>query len=154
MIRYKKGDILQALEDGEIDAFAHGVNCRGGFGKGIAGQIKEKYPEVREQYLRHFEKGKIKLGFTHPIKLREKRHGVIFNCATQDRYGYGGQKYCSYDAIEECLTKVKDTLVNTNLKLGLPKIGCGLAGGSWHIVKAIIEDVFQDSDVEVIVYEY
>lgn len=48
----------------------------------------------------------------------------------------------------------RNALVNTDLKLGLTEIGCGLAGGNWHIVKAIIEDVFQDSDVEVTIYEY
>jgi hypothetical protein len=36
-----------------------------------------------------------------------------------------------------------------NLPINIPKIGCGLAGGSWDIVSDIIDDVFKDKEITV-----
>lgn len=114
--------------------FAHGVNCRGGFGSGIAGQIVKKHPEVRDDYLK-------KAATLEGWKLGDVQlSGKIFNCATQNNYGYDGKKYCSYDAIETCLRKAKKHCSKFDLQLGLPKIGCGLAGGNWKVVHEIIKD--------------
>ena len=46
MIRYiEKGDIFRI--DG-VSSYAHGCNCAGAMGKGIAVQFKSKYPESEE----------------------------------------------------------------------------------------------------------
>ena len=47
MIHYVKGDVLESREQ----IVAHGVNCTGHFGSGVAGAIKRKKPYIREQYL-------------------------------------------------------------------------------------------------------
>ena len=152
MITYKKGNILTAFKDREIDDIVHGVNCRGGFGSGLAGQIAEEYPDVRKAYLKvHNNEGHV-LGSVTGFYVLE--NGIIYNEATQDNFGYDGEKYVSYDAIESCLKELKKKQEWTGRSLGIPRIGCGLAGGSWNVVKAIIEDVFKDSEVKVTVYEY
>ena len=39
--------------------------------------------------------------------------------------------------------------------LGLPYgISCGLAGGNWGIIKAMIEDIFLDSSIETYIIKY
>lgn len=38
-------------------------------------------------------------------------------------------------------------------RIAMPKIGCGLDRLDWDDVQLIIEDVFKDVDVEIIVYE-
>lgn len=149
MITYKKGDILKALEDNEIDVFAHGVNCSNGFGSGIAGQIAKKYPSIKEKFHSDSAHNFDTLGFALPYFTDD---GLIFNCYTQEEYGSKGIKYVSYDAIEESLRIVYGYCKLRSLNLGLPKIGCGLAGGNWNIVEAIINEVFKD--MEVTVYEY
>ncbi|KAG5873048.1 hypothetical protein JTB14_010531 [Gonioctena quinquepunctata] len=42
----------------------------------------------------------------------------------------------------------------TEVKHAMPKIACGLDGLSWEKVQAMIEFIFQNSNLEVIVYEY
>ena len=37
-------------------------------------------------------------------------------------------------------------------RIGLPKIGCGLANGDWNVVKKIIEDRLKDCDVTIVNY--
>ena len=36
--------------------------------------------------------------------------------------------------------------------IGLPLIGCGLAGGDWSIVRDIIADVFEDTFIDVTIF--
>lgn len=149
-MKTKQGCFLEALENGEVDAIAHGVNCQGGFGSGIAGQIAKIYPEVKESYLRQFDFG-WGLGQVDGVKTDSGKY--VFNCATQFEYGYDGKKYVNYGAVYECLKYVRNFCKNRDIKvLGLPRIGCGLAGGDWNVVKALIEEIF-DGSMEVIIYE-
>ena len=46
MIRYVKGDITES----NCDIICHQVNCRGAMNSGVAKAIREKWPEVYEQY--------------------------------------------------------------------------------------------------------
>lgn len=38
-------------------------------------------------------------------------------------------------------------------KIGLPQIGCGLAGGDWNKVKEIIKKELKDCFVTVVIYK-
>ena len=45
--------------------------------------------------------------------------------------------------------------LNVRQVVGLPYgISCGLAGGNWKIIKAIIEDIFLDSTIECYIVKY
>ncbi|MAG26391.1 hypothetical protein CMI47_12645 [Candidatus Pacearchaeota archaeon] len=79
---------------------------------------------------------------------------TIYNLYTQ--YKYGRTKvYVEYDKLEQALEAMKNDLIIQDLyeyvKIGLPRIGCGLARGDWNIVKPIIEKVFNDKEVFVYV---
>lgn len=45
----------------------------------------------------------------------------------------------------------EETMNDENVKLAMPRIGCGLDKLEWSKVKAIIEEVFADTDVEILV---
>ena len=36
--------------------------------------------------------------------------------------------------------------------IGLPQIGCGIAGGDWDVVKLLIKQELKDCDVTVVIY--
>jgi len=152
MIEYRKGDVLDALRDRNVSIVAHGVNCRGGFGSGIAGQIAKRYPVVRSKYLEKFKNEGWRLGESQGVFMYDEpsRHlSVIMNCATQDDYGRDGQLYCDYDAIFTCITTLYNTCASLELTPGIPKIGCGLAGGDWIIVEKIINNIFKKRTIYV-----
>lgn len=47
-----------------------------------------------------------------------------------------------------------DDVVSSGGKIvGLPMLGCGLAGGSWNIVKLMIEETLVNKGLNVIVYK-
>ncbi len=151
MIIYEKGDVLKS----EANIIAHGVNCVGGFGAGIAGQIAKKHPIVKKEYLSKFYSDDWKLGEVQYVEIEYSGVDVvkfIANCSTQIDYKPKGILHCDYEALETCMNNLKCTCLNNNYTLAMPKIGCGLAGGNWELVSRIIENVFGD-DMDVFVYE-
>lgn len=148
MIKYVKGDIF----DSNADVIAHGVNCAGGFGSGVAGQIAKLYPIVRESYLEKYRDRGWKLGdvqFVHYKYQSVWTSKVIANCATQQEFLPRGQQHADYNAIRSCLKQIKKYAILHKLTVAIPKIGAGLAGGDWNIIEGIVDDVFDDYDVTV-----
>lgn len=152
-ITYVHGDLLES----DCDIIAHGCNCFHSFGAGIAKQILDKYPEAFEADLKSKRGDPMKLGlFTQTLS----KDGTvsIFNLYTQFKYGYPPRQV-NYEAIHHSLYKMRESLLDIHVdffkdvKIGMPKIGCGLAGGDWNIVARMIEDVFHDKEVFVYVLD-
>lgn len=148
MVKYKKGDLLEATED----IICHGVNCVGGFGSGVAGQIAKKWPEVRNHYLARHCDDDWRLGDVQFVQIDKRKY--VANCATQLAYLPRGKQHVDYGAILRCMNEVKafawaGDRWTMPYSIAIPKIGCGLAGGDWEIVKKILEDVFHDYDCTV-----
>lgn len=133
----------------DIKVIAHGVNCRGGFGSGIAGQIAKRYPEVRRAYIRKHTGEGWALGDIQIVKADDGR--LIVNMATQDTYGKSGV-HIKYEALKTALEKVMDFCEKEGHSLAMPKVGCGLAGGDWSVVEGIIGDCLKDRSLDVEVY--
>lgn len=149
MIVYIKGDIFKT--DKKI--IAHGCNCRGGFGSGVAATVARLHPKAREAYLKKHQTVGWKLGETQYVESNGK---IIVNCATQDRYGNGqrdGIVYADYPAIEKVMKDLKEYSKKTGYDVTIPLIGAGLANGDWKKIEAIINQVFNDQDIFVYLYK-
>jgi O-acetyl-ADP-ribose deacetylase (regulator of RNase III) len=142
MVKYVKGDLF----DTDCDIIAHGCNCRGGFGSGVAYTMAKKYPKAKKEYLNKFDDVGWKLGDVQFVMVGST---IIANCATQDGYLPRGILHANYDAIELCMETVKQFAQQTNRSVAIPKIGAGLAGGDWQVIEKILQEVFDDYDVTV-----
>lgn len=140
----KRGNLF----DTKCRLIAHGVNCMGSFGSGVAGQIARLYPFVMEEYLRKFKEEGWKLGDVQFVDLLDgidheaycwREFTTIANCATQHSYGREG-KYVSYEALGVCLDKIFAYAADRNLEIAMGKIGCELGGGDWSVVSSMIEE--------------
>lgn len=148
MVKYLKGDLLES----GCDYICHQVNCLGIMGSGIARQIREKWPKVYDVYSAHcYETGKYSLlGDIDIVPLADGNN--VINMYSQLDCGYDGKRYTSYDAFDKALHKIK-SCVKKNSTIGFPKnIGCGLGGGDWRIVSAMIEAVLGDQ-YDICIYE-
>jgi O-acetyl-ADP-ribose deacetylase (regulator of RNase III) len=142
-IIYKTGDLTQATEPYII----HGCNAQGKMGSGVAKALMDRYPAVKEHYLenhaKHAEAGKRFLGTMHIGHTDTKR--VIYNLITQEFYGYDGKLYASYEAIEQCMRALDNSMrcikeaKGTTPHVAMPLLGCGLAGGDWSVVSEIVQ---------------
>ena len=58
-----------------------------------------------------------------------------------------------YDSLNKCLEKISIFALENNLKVLMPRIGCGLAGGVWEKITPIIESQLCSKGIEVYVYD-
>lgn len=72
----------------------------------------------------------------------------VFNLVTKARYF---QKP-TYESLREALIRMKQlSYVNNINRIAMPKIGCGLDRLEWERVRETIQEVFEDTDVEIVV---
>jgi O-acetyl-ADP-ribose deacetylase (regulator of RNase III) len=148
-IAYVSGDLF--ANEVRAQAFAHGCNCQGSMGAGIAKGFRERYPEMYEEYRRRCkaEPRRFKLG---DVWLWKAEHRPwVFNLVTQEEYWHGR---ASYAAIEEALTRMKRRASREKIRtIAIPRIGTRYGGLSWKKVRAIIERVFRRWRGTLYVYE-
>lgn len=148
-----EGNLIELERLGNFDVIAHGCNCFCKQKSGIAKAMSEKYhtdlyPLEGDRHVGDINK----LGQIEYLQHKFK-HTLVVNCYTQYRYGKnhpdGDYVPVDYDAIRICFKKLNH--IFKGKKLGLPKIGCGLAGGKWSIVKKLILSELADCDVTVVI---
>ena len=58
----------------------------------------------------------------------------------------------TYEQMYEALYHLKIATEKLEINcIAMPLIGCGLDGLKWPIVRALIKDIFEDSDIEILV---
>ena len=74
----------------------------------------------------------------------------VFNLVTKAKYYHKP----TYGSVKEALEKMKKWMEMLHInKVAMPKIGCGLDKLLWIHVYDIICDVFEDTDVEILICE-
>ena len=58
----------------------------------------------------------------------------------------------TYQTLEQSLIKMKEICVEEGItKLVMPKIGCGLDKLQWPKVREMLENIFRDTDIDILV---
>lgn len=149
-MKQRFGNLVKEAEHGLFDVIAHGCNCHNTMGAGIALTIRKQWPAAYAADSIASSEGKVKLGtFSFAdVQTLEGNNLRILNCYTQ--FDTGGYRPADYEAIAKNFEAIAVMYGKSGAKVGLPLIGCGLAGGSWKIVKAMIEEILSEVDVTVI----
>ena len=161
-----KGNLVKLALEGYFDAIGHGTNCFCAQKSGIASTLNNVF-NTGDSKLYSLESlpvrgDKSKLGkiqgndFPLPhiiegvdtiIPVTDKKIITVYNCYTQ--YSCGTNRvHLDYDALGKCLESLNVRC--KGMELGLPRIGCGLGGGYWNIVKQMIENIIKDVDVTIV----
>lgn len=144
------GDVL----DSECEIIAHQINASGGFGSGVAGAIKKRYPEIAERYQKAYVDSELRLGECYVWETNDKTVKFANLCA-QYNYGYDGSQYTSYDALWLSLNGLRKFCVENNIKtVAIPYGMSSVRGGAkWNIVFEMIKTVFAETEIEVKIYK-
>lgn len=140
-IEYRKGDLFQT----EIQTIVHGCNAQGVMGSGIAKIIREKYPKAYERYVNEHKANGLKLGKLVVVPCGDKvkdfdNYKIIVNAITQEFFGRENDRYVSYDAVDDVMTRINQFVEMYGItQIAMPQIGAGLGNGSWEVISAIIE---------------
>jgi O-acetyl-ADP-ribose deacetylase (regulator of RNase III) len=128
----EKGNLFDLSADYVL---AHCISQDLKMGKGIAVDMKAKFNLVEK-----FKKHKV-ITIGDAILIDR-----VFNLITKRKFW----DKPTYSDFSTTLKNMKDLCVKNNItKLGLPKLGCGLDGLNWDKVKKMIQNEFQDTDIEI-----
>ena len=122
---------------------AHCISSDFGMGKGIVVQFNERY-DLKNYMLSHYEKKKWdEHGYCIPVEKFK-----VFNLITKYRYYQKPTLVTMHESLE---SMKKYALENNIKKIAMPIIGAGLDQLNWSDVKFLINQTFEDTDIEIIV---
>jgi O-acetyl-ADP-ribose deacetylase (regulator of RNase III) len=154
MITYVRGDATRPASAGN-KIIAHVCNDIGAWGKGFVMSITMQYPTAEQAY-RSWCQGNddqqpFMLGEVQFVKVSDDvyvanmigQHGIMIK---------DGITPIRYNALEKCLQTLRLYAQTIDASIHMPRIGCGLAGGEWNKVEALINTTIPD--LHVVVYDY
>ncbi len=152
MITYLKGDATDPSAKG-AKIIAHVCNDQGGWGRGFVLAISKRWKKPETAYREWFNSGSrddFNLGNVDFVQV--KNDILVANMIAQQGYKTSNSIPIRYEALRKCLEEVCEVAKYNSASVHMPRIGCGLSGGSWDIVGPMIEEIFKD--VKVFVYDY
>ena len=146
-----KGNLITLATEGKFDVIAHGCNCFTTMGAGIALQMNQAFNALLHDitYDLNVSKPVEKLGNIDWFKgtVSKYKSLTVINAYTQ----YVPGPNLDYEALILCMRKINNIFFNRHI--GLPQIGCGIAGGDWEKVKEIIKRELTDCKVTIVIYD-
>ena len=146
-INFIQGDATSPIGEGK-KIICHICNDMGAWGAGfvLALSAKWSYPEDFYRARQGYSLGVVDVITVEPDIM------VANMIAQHNTYpDTNGNPPIRYDALKTALATVNKIAVEQGATLHMPRIGCGLAGGKWENVQAVIEEVVT---VDVIVYDF
>lgn len=160
MITYVKGDATRPVGDSGQKVIAHICNDIGGWGSGFVLALSRRSTTAENAYRLWHRSG---FNGAAPFRLGEVQivnylDGIwVANMIAQHgvRHDERLPPAVRYDALDAAL----DSLAGYALRgvgvpsIHMPRIGCGLGGGSWDRVEPLIEKNLTGRDIPVTVYD-
>lgn len=147
------GDLFELTGNGNFDVIAQGNNCFNRQGAGIAVLFKKHFKTDKFKMELSGEGDKNKLGLIDYEEKTFNGHNItVVNCYTQYNYKqYKGHKPFDFEAFKSCMKKINEEF--KGLRIGLPLIGGGLAGGDKDLIISTMKDLLIDCDVTLVLFE-
>src|SRR4051812_48484564 len=101
-VQYVSGDLFANRHNAQ--AFAHGCNCKGSMGAGIAVQFRQRYPAMYEGYRQRCKATPREFNPGDAFLWKADDKPWVFNLATQEDYW---RSRATYDAIEQTLQAMR-----------------------------------------------
>lgn len=166
MINHVKGDLITLAKEGNFDIIAHGCNCFCRQKSGLAPQMVRAFHTNNSDLYSledlSFAGNTDKLGTVQGNQWFEPdgTNFTVLNAYTQIKWKTpDNPRPLSYEALESCMAQIFNLAVlrygysGIESRIGLPWIGCGLAGGDKKRVEFIIKRYLENFPVTIITYE-
>lgn len=128
-----KGCLIDLVNKGSFDIFAHGCNCKHAMGAGIAPKLATAFPQIKIADDSAVNRpGSVSSAY---IMLRTKQKVLGMNWYTQHNPGANFNIAYLQCVIEYMRHDIWDTPefsqldTSRKLRIGVPLIGCGIGGG-------------------------
>lgn len=158
LLTYVEGDATAPVGEG-LKVIAHCCNDIGAWGAGFVVALSKRWKRPEKEY-RAWHKSRegkdLPLGATQIVPV--EKDIVIANIVGQHGLrSSGGQIPIRYEALSRgfyYITVFAATRPDEAVSIHMPRLGCGLAGGSWSQLEPLIEHHFIANDLPVTVYDW
>jgi O-acetyl-ADP-ribose deacetylase (regulator of RNase III) len=153
-INYIKGDATNPISDGN-KIIVHVCNDIGGWGKGFVLAISKRWKKPEQEFRAWYNsKNNFDLSEVQFVNVEETIW--VANLIGQHKIykDEDGNVPIRYDAIEKGILKVAEYAKEKNASIHMPRIGCGLAGGTWDKVEPIILNTLSINEISVTIYDF
>lgn len=141
IFKIEKGDLFE-LKGTHL--LVHCISRDCALGAGIASAFRKYYPDLTRDLSIYIKK-------TSTERRCLLFNGEVANLITKDKYF----NKPTYEDLQLALNELRDIVIKKGYaKLAMPRLGCGLDGLSWRIVKKMIIETFNDLNIEIIVRTY
>jgi len=123
------------------------------WGGGLSLVVRKKWPEAQQSFRAWAEHDRrnLRLGNLHYVTV-DSSLGIA-SLIAQHGYGASPTPRIRYLHLQACLEKLAQSAQEYKATVHIPKLGCGQAGGSWPIVRELVEESLCGRGVKVYVYE-
>lgn len=145
MFTIKYGDVFDELKAGDI--FVHGCNAQGVMGSDIAKIVKERFPEVYQEY-----KNCPFNNILGSITCKKIDNILYINAVTQKYYGRDVTKvYVDYDIVKTVMMEIITIAIEFGYnRVVFPFIGSGLANGNREVLLDIFRSLFDTASTSTV----
>lgn len=147
-IRYAVGNATAPAERPAI--IAHVVNTEGRWGAGFVLAVSRRWPQPERVYREHHRTVGLLLGTVHAVEVEPGLWvaNMVAQCGTRS---FTNPVPLRYNALHQCLEQVAAAAKRAGATVAMPRIGCGLGGGTWAHVEPIVAEAC--AGVPVVVYD-
>ncbi|MFB7939511.1 macro domain-containing protein [Streptomyces sp. NPDC056049] len=154
-IEYVCGDATAPRGSG-VRIVAHVCNDLGGWGRGFVLAVSRRWPEPEAAYRRWYrERATSGFGLGAAQFVQVAPDLWVANLVGQRgiRTGRSGAVPVRYEAIDAALGLLADKAAELGASVHMPRIGCGLAGGTWDRVEPLVRERLSARGTAVTVYD-
>lgn len=149
-IRYITGDATEPVGDGH-KIICHVVNDVGKWGKGFVLALSDRWPNVRDDYLKWYNDRDKPMsqpfwgGTVRLVNVSGDSDSSIYVAHMLAQTGIRDwqkpdETLLQYNYLAQCLGTVAEYAASIGASIHMPKIGSGLAGGDWNRIEGIITE--------------
>jgi O-acetyl-ADP-ribose deacetylase (regulator of RNase III) len=123
------------------------------WGGGFSLAIRRKWPSAQQAYRQWAYENRKNLSLGNVHLADAENDLAVVSMVAQHGYGSSDKPRIRYSALRTCLQHLAMLAAKQKATVHMPRIGTGLAGGSWNIVSELIDDTLCRSGISVFVYD-
>lgn len=153
-IHYTKGDATKPEAEGN-KIIVHICNDIGGWGKGFVMAISKRWKAPEQEYRKWYtSQDNFTLGAVQFVQVEKDLWIANLIGQHKVRKDENGNPPIRYEAIQEGLKIVHNKTKELEASIHMPRIGCGLAGGTWDKIEPLIIKELSKNKISTTVYDF
>lgn len=134
---------------------AHICNDIGGWGKGFVMAISKKWKEPEAACRAWHKSGEgFALGEVQFVQVEKELWIANLVAQHKIRKDEQGRPPIRYEAVKTGMLQILKKAQTINASVHMPRIGCGLAGGKWEHIQAILDETLIKAEIDTTVYDF